>query len=140
MNGAIKAANKNYKIIQKMVVTCKDWHKIYPYTFHTYCTTFKTFMGATLYSLVYRMEVSMYLEVENPSLRVLFNVELEELEWEKLRFKQSNMISEKRLTTICHHQLYQNRMTKAYNKKVRLRVFKERDFVLKKILPTSGED
>jgi hypothetical protein len=38
------------------------------------------------------------------------------------------MISEKRLTTICHH------------KKVRPRVFKEGDFVLKKILPTSGED
>jgi hypothetical protein len=31
-------------------------------------------------------------------------------------------------------------MTKAYNKKVRPRLFKEGDFVLKKILPTSGED
>ena len=87
MNGAIEAANKNHKIIQKMVVTRKDWHEIYPYTFHAYCTTFRTFMGATLYSLVYGMEVSMYLEVETPSLRVLINVEPEELEWEKLRFK-----------------------------------------------------
>jgi hypothetical protein len=31
-------------------------------------------------------------------------------------------------------------MAKAYNKKVRLRVFKEGDLVLKKILPTLGED
>jgi hypothetical protein len=44
-------------------------------------------MGATLYYLVYGMEVSMYLEVETPSLRVLINVEPEELEREKLRFK-----------------------------------------------------
>jgi hypothetical protein len=31
-------------------------------------------------------------------------------------------------------------MAKAYNKKVRSRVFKEEDLVLKKILPASGED
>jgi hypothetical protein len=45
------------------------------------------------------------------------------------------MISEKRLATICHHQLYQQRMAKAYDKKFRLRVFQENDLVLRNILP-----
>jgi hypothetical protein len=50
------------------------------------------------------------------------------------------MISEKMLATICHHQLYQQRMAKAYDKKVRPRVFQERDLVLRKILPLLDKD
>ena len=50
------------------------------------------------------------------------------------------MISEKRLAAICHHQLYQRRMVKAYDRKVRPREFKEGDLVLRKILPLQSED
>jgi len=35
MNGAVKAANKNVKkIIQKMTITDKDWHKTLPFALH----------------------------------------------------------------------------------------------------------
>jgi hypothetical protein len=50
------------------------------------------------------------------------------------------MISERRLAAICHHQLYQRRMAKAYDRKVQPREFKERDLVLRKILSLPGED
>ena len=50
------------------------------------------------------------------------------------------MINKRRLTAICHHQLYQSRIAKAYNKKVKPKVFKEGDLVLKKISLASGED
>ena len=68
--------------------------------------------------LVYGMEVVMLLEVEIPSLRVLIDSELEEVEWAKVRYEQLNLISEKRIAVICHHQLYQIRMAKSYDKKV----------------------
>ena len=42
------------------------------------------------------------------------------------------MIDEKRMTTMCHGQLYQRHAERAFNKKVRPRVFKEGDLVLKK--------
>ena len=42
------------------------------------------------------------------------------------------MIDEKRMTTMCHGQLYQHRVKRAFNKKVRPRVFEEGDLVLKK--------
>ena len=42
------------------------------------------------------------------------------------------MIDEKCMTTICHAQLYQRRIKGVFNKKVKLRVFKEGDLVLKK--------
>ena len=39
MNGAVEAANKNVKkIIQKMVVTYKDWHEMLPFALHAYRT------------------------------------------------------------------------------------------------------
>ena len=50
------------------------------------------------------------------------------------------MIDERRLAAICHHQLYQSRIAKAYNKKVKPRVFEEGDLVLRKISLASGED
>ncbi|XP_061945039.1 uncharacterized protein LOC133669048 [Populus nigra] len=141
MNGAVEAANKNIKkIIQKMVVTYKDWHEMLPFALHAYRTAVRTSTGATPYSLVFGMEAVMPLEVEIPSLRVLMESELEEAEWAKVRYEQLNMISEKRLAAICHHQLYQRRMAKAYDRKVRPREFKEGDLVLRKILPLPSED
>ena len=58
-----------------MVVTYKDWHETLPFAFHVYHTTIRTSTGATLYTLVNRMEVVMLLEVETPSLRVLVDFE-----------------------------------------------------------------
>jgi hypothetical protein len=52
------------------------------------------------------MEAVMPLEVEIPSLRVLIDFELEEVEWAKVRYEQLNLISENRIAAIFHHQLY----------------------------------
>jgi hypothetical protein len=87
MNNAIKAANKNLKkIIQKMVVIDKDWNEMLPFVFYAYRTMVRTSTGATPYSLVYRMEIVVLLKVKIPSLWVLMDVKLEELEWAKLKF------------------------------------------------------
>jgi len=123
-----------------MVVTYKDWHEMLSFALHAYRTAVRTSTGTTLYALVYGMEAVMPLEVEIPSLRVLMDSELEEAEWAKVRYEQLNLISEKRLAAICHHQLYQKRMAKTYDKKVRPRVFQEGDLVLKKLLSLPGED
>ncbi|XP_019429619.1 PREDICTED: uncharacterized protein LOC109337164 [Lupinus angustifolius] len=57
MNGAVEAANKNIKkIVQKMVVTYKDWHEMLPFALHGYRTSVRTSTGVTPYSLVYGME------------------------------------------------------------------------------------
>jgi hypothetical protein len=85
MNGAVEAANKNIKkIVQKMVITYKDWHDWLPYALHAYRKAVRTSTGATPYSLVYGMEAVVPLEVEIPSLRVLMESRLEETEWVKI--------------------------------------------------------
>ena len=41
----------------------------------------------------------------------------------------------KRLTAVCHGQLYHKKMARAYNKKVRPKHFEEGQLVLRRILP-----
>uniref|UniRef100_A0A2N9F3E8 Integrase catalytic domain-containing protein n=1 Tax=Fagus sylvatica TaxID=28930 RepID=A0A2N9F3E8_FAGSY len=57
---------------------------------------------------------------------------LEEAEWAQARYEQLNFIDEKRLAALCHGQLYQRRIERAYNKKARPRTFQPGDLVLKK--------
>ena len=79
MNGAVEASNKNIKkIIQKMVVTYKDWHNMLPSALHGYRTSVCTSTSATTFSLVYDMEVVLPIEVEILSLKVLIEAELQE--------------------------------------------------------------
>jgi len=134
MNGAVEAANKNIKIIQKMVVTYKDCHKMLSFSLHGYRTSLRTSIGATPFSLVYGIEAVLPFEVEIPSLRVLMETKLEEAEWVKARHDQLSFIEEKRLATVCHEQLNQKRMKKAFDKKVHPREFHEGDLVVKKII------
>ncbi|KAI5444512.1 hypothetical protein KIW84_012952 [Lathyrus oleraceus] len=136
MNGAVEAANKNIKkIVQKMVVTYRDWHEMLPFALHGYRTSVRTSTGATPYSLVYGMEAVLPVEVEIPSLRVLLDVKLDEAEWIRTRFNELSLIEEKRMAAICHGQLYQSRMKRAFDQKVRPRYFQVGDLVLKRILP-----
>ena len=80
------------------------------------------------------MEAVLPIEVEIPSMRVLIEAKLDEAEWVRTRLDELNLIEEKRLTALCHGQLYQRRMKKAFDKKVRPRTFQEGDLVLKRIM------
>ncbi|KAI5431041.1 hypothetical protein KIW84_035261 [Lathyrus oleraceus] len=64
---------------------------------------------------------------------------LTDAEWIQSRYDQLNLIEEKRLTAMCHGQLYQQRMKKAFDKKVKPRVFREGDLVLKKVLSFASD-
>jgi len=134
MNGAVEAANKNIKkIIQKMTVSYKDWHEMLPFTLHGYRTSMRTSIGATPFSLVYKMEAVLPFEVEILSLRILAESRLKETEWAQARFDQLNIIKGKHLAAMSHGHLYQRRMKNAFDKNMRSCRFSEGDLVLKKV-------
>ncbi|KAK8705215.1 hypothetical protein V6N13_048821 [Hibiscus sabdariffa] len=140
MNGAVEAANKNIKkIIAKTTTTFRDWHEKLPFALFAYRTSIRTSTGATPYSLVYGMEAVLPIEIEIPSLRILKEAELDDAEWMQVRMDQLNLIEERRMKAICHGQMYQKRMMRAYNKKVRHREFREGDLVLKRISPAQRD-
>ena len=75
INGVVEATNKNVKkIIAKATETYRDWHDKLAFALHAYQIEVRTSIRATLYSLVYGMEVVLPIEVEILSLRVLREV------------------------------------------------------------------
>lgn len=91
--------------------------------------------GATHFSLVYGIEAVLPIKVEIPSLRVLMETKLDEAKWVQTWLDHLNLIEEKHMAAVCHGQLYQRRLKKAFDKKVHPQLFEEGDLVLIKILP-----
>ncbi|XP_070013736.1 uncharacterized protein [Nicotiana sylvestris] len=140
MNGAVEAATKNIKkILRKMVENHKQWHEKLPFALLGYFTTVHTSTGATLYMMVYGTEVVIPAEVEIPSLRIIQEVKLIATEWIWSCYEQLALIDGKRINVVFHGQLYQNRMSRAFNKRVKPRQFAPGQLVLKKIFPHQDE-
>ncbi len=80
------------------------------------------------------MEEFSPIEVEIPSLRILAEAELDDMEWVQTQLDQLNLIYENWLAAVCHGQLYQSQMARAFDKKVHAREFQSGDIILKKVL------
>ncbi|XP_049354730.1 uncharacterized protein LOC125819315 [Solanum verrucosum] len=122
-----------------MVQSSRQWHEKLHFALLGYRTTVRTSVGATPYSLVNGTEAVIPVEVEIPSLRIVVEAEIDDDEWIKTRLEQLSLIDKKRMTSVCHGQLYQKRMARAYNKKVHPRRFEEGQLVLGHILPHQAE-
>ncbi|XP_070048874.1 uncharacterized protein [Nicotiana tomentosiformis] len=89
MNGAVKAANKNIKkILRKIVDNYKQWHEKLPFALLGYLTMVRTSTGETPYLLVYGTEAIIPIEVEIPSLRVIQEAEISDVEWVQRWYEQ----------------------------------------------------
>ncbi|XP_070002390.1 uncharacterized protein [Nicotiana sylvestris] len=140
INGAVEAANKNIKKIRKkMVENHKQWHEKLPFALLEYRTTVRTSTRATPYLLVYGTETVIPAEVEVPSLRIIQETKLSDAKWIRSCYEQLALIDRKRMNAICHSQLYQNRMSRSFNKRVRPRQFALGQLVLKRIFPHQDE-
>ncbi|XP_070047368.1 uncharacterized protein [Nicotiana tomentosiformis] len=84
-------------------------------------------------------EVVIPAEVEIPSLRIIQGVELSDAEWIRSLYEKLALIDGKRMNVVCHGQLYQNRMSRAFNKRVKPRQFARGQLVLKQIFPYQDE-
>ncbi|XP_015075384.1 uncharacterized protein LOC107019384 [Solanum pennellii] len=111
MKRTIKAANNNIKKIRmKMIDNHRGWHEMLPYALLGYRMTVRTSTGATSYLLVYGTEAVRPAEVEIPSLRIIQEAVLSNVEWVSQRIDQLTLIDEKRMVVVCHGQLYRQRM------------------------------
>ncbi|XP_070011271.1 uncharacterized protein [Nicotiana sylvestris] len=122
-----------------MVEGSRQWHEKLSFALLGYRTIVRTLVGATPYLLVYGTEAIIPAEIEIPSVRIVAEAEIDDVEWVKTRLEQLSLIDEKRLEAVCHGQLYQQRMERAYNKKVRPQKFEVDQLVLRRILPHQAE-
>ena len=100
-----------------------------------YRTTARTSTRVTPYSLVYGCEAVLPVEVEIRSLRVLLESKIPEYQWVESRLAQLTLLDEKRIKAMYHSQLYQKRIARAYNRKIKPGKIKEGDLVLKLTRP-----
>ncbi|XP_070032140.1 uncharacterized protein [Nicotiana tomentosiformis] len=114
-----------------MVDNYKQWHEKLPFSLPGYRTTVRTSTGATPYLQVYGTEAVIPAKVEIPSLRIIQEAELSDAEWERSRYEQLDIIDGKRINAVCHGQLYQSKMARAFKKKVKSRQFTPGHLVLK---------
>ena len=82
------------------------------------------------------MEAVQPIELEIPSLRIVLESKLPEAEWVRARYDALVLLDEKRLKALCHVQIYQKRIERNFNKRVKKRNVKEGDFVLKALRKT----
>ncbi|KAG9444917.1 hypothetical protein H6P81_016257 [Aristolochia fimbriata] len=131
-NGLAEAFNKTlYKILKKTVGTHKrSWDEKLPEALWAYRTTARMPTQSTPYSLVYGSEAVLPLEVQLPSLRIAVREGLTMEECAQLRLAELESLDEQRLEAQQRLECYQSRMTRAFNKKVRLRSFQKGDLVL----------
>ena len=88
-----------------------------------YRTTYHTPTQATLYSFAFRVEVVLPLERQIPSLRLTIQEGIIDEENAKLHFAELEALDEKRLEAQQNLEYYQSRLSRSFNKKVRLRCF-----------------
>ncbi|RDX79918.1 hypothetical protein CR513_39598, partial [Mucuna pruriens] len=85
----------------------------------------------------YHPKMNGVVEAANENIkRIIKKMVVTYRDWHEMlpfaaRYEQLNLIEEKRLTALCHQQ----RVKKAFNKKVHLREFQKEELILKKILP-----
>ncbi|XP_059281367.1 uncharacterized protein LOC132035067 [Lycium ferocissimum] len=99
----------------------------------------RTSTGATPYLLVCGTEAVIPAKVDILSLRIIQEAELDNAEWVQAQYEQLALINEKRMVFVCHGQLYHQRMARAFNKRVRARLFQIGKMVLKRIFPHQDE-
>ncbi|KMT11469.1 hypothetical protein BVRB_5g107940 [Beta vulgaris subsp. vulgaris] len=131
-NGLAEAFNKTLCTLLSKVVSKhkRDWHEKLGEALWAYRTTYKTPTQSTPYALVYGVESVLPLEIQVPSLRIAIQEDLTVEENAKIRLAELEALDEKRLEVQQKLECYQARLTRAFNKKVRVRSFQVGDMVL----------
>ena len=80
---------------------------------------------------MYGSEAVLPIETEIKSLRVVMEAKISESEWARKRYDHLVSLDEKRMDVLFHTQIYQRRMARAFNKKVKPENIKAGDMVLK---------
>ena len=80
---------------------------------------------------MYGSEAVLPIETEIKSLRVVMKAKTPESEWARKRYDHLVSLDEKRMDALFYTQIYQRRIARAFNKRVKLGKIKAGDMVLK---------
>ncbi|KAH9307079.1 hypothetical protein KI387_011483, partial [Taxus chinensis] len=90
-------------------------------------TSIHTPTGSTPFSLIYGSEAVLRLEVQIPSLRVSLKEFVSDEDYHQNHIAQLELLDERHLNALEHHQVYLEHVKHAYNKHLQQRDFKVGD-------------
>ena len=116
-----------------MIKGGRDWASKLPYALWGYRITERVSTRAAPFSLTYGMEVVLPIELEIPSMRVIMENRVNEVDWVEARYAELALLDEKRLKATYHQQGYQKMVARTFNQRVKPRGIRVEDLVLKEI-------
>ncbi|XP_026458805.1 uncharacterized protein LOC113359376 [Papaver somniferum] len=134
-NGQAESTNKTLIRITSRTVhdNPREWHDQLPMALWAYRTSPRSSIGVSPYSLVYGADAILLAEIKIPSSRIAAatGVHWNEAEASNSRVAELDTLDFRRSKAEEHTHVYRNRISRAYNKTVKPRVFKVGHLVLK---------
>lgn len=132
-NGQVKSTNKIIIMILKNII--KDnhqyLHEYILYSLWAYCASICMPMDTTYFSLIYGTKVVIPLKLKITSLHVSLKDFILYEESRQAKLDQLTLLDERHINAIEHHNIYQEYLIWAFNKKVQPHEFHINDFILK---------
>jgi hypothetical protein len=136
-NGHAKSSNKTLiKLIKKKIEeNPKRWHEVLSEALWAHHISKHSAINVTPIELVYGQEVVLPVEVNLDALRIARQNELSILYYHNLMLDRLDKMSNERVKTLGEIERDKLTVARAYNKRVKKKLFQVRDLVWKMILP-----
>jgi hypothetical protein len=136
-NGQAESSNKILiKLIKKTIEeNPKRWHEVLSEALWAHRISEHSATKVTPFELVYEQEVVLPMEVNLDCLRIARQNELSAMDYHSLMLDRLDKVSDERVKALGEIERDKLRVDKAYNKRVKEKLFHVRDLVWKTILP-----
>nr|XP_028964664.1 uncharacterized protein LOC114827152 [Malus domestica] len=140
-NGQAKASNKILvNIIKRMVAESPEkWHEKQGKTLWAYRTFKRATTGTTPYALTFGQDVVLPMEINVSSVRIQNQFGIHSEEYIQAMFQGVEDLDTARIRALDKIQEGKKVVAQAYNKKVKLKTFKEGELVWKAIMPLGAQ-
>ncbi|CAN6555418.1 unnamed protein product [Malus baccata var. baccata] len=140
-NGQAEAINKILiNIIKRMVTDSpKKWHEKLGNTLWAYRTSKRAGTGTTPYALTFGQDAVLPIEINVSSIRIQNQFGLHSEEYIEAMCQRIEDLDVARIEALNQIQEGKRDVARAYNKKVKLKSFKEGDLVWKAVLPLGAQ-
>jgi hypothetical protein len=136
-NGQAESSNRTLiKLIKKKIEeNPKRWHEVLSEVLWAHRISNHSATKVTPFELVYRQEIILPVEVNLDALRIARQNELLDVDYHNLILDRLDEVSDERVKALGEIERDKLRVAKAYNKRVKEKLFQVRDLVWKTILP-----
>ncbi|XP_050136221.1 uncharacterized protein LOC126611962 [Malus sylvestris] len=140
-NGQAEASNKILvNIIKRMVMDSPEkWHEMLENTLWAYRTSKRARTGTTPYALTFGQDAVLPMEINVSSVRIQNQFGLHSAEYIEAMCQGIEDLDAARIEALNQIQEGKIAVTRAYNKKVKVKSFKEGDLVWKTVLPLGAQ-